>query len=62
MCVTDLQPHFTQIIDHNSMNFHWIPTKVGTKIRLNESFMCAIFLPDWNMHLCFMPNFAKCAK
>ena len=34
MGVTDLRPHFTRVIDHNSVNVHRIPTKVGTEIRL----------------------------
>ena len=38
--VTDLRPYFTQIIGHNSVNVHRIPTKVGTEIRLNEPFKC----------------------
>ena len=60
--VTDLRPYFTQIIGHNSVNVHRIPTKVGTQIRLNEPFKCAKFQPDPNMHSCFMVDFAKCAK
>ena len=36
--VTDLRPYFTQIIGNNSVNVHRIPTKLGTKIRLNEPF------------------------
>ena len=36
--VTDLRPYFTQIISHNSVNVHRIPSKVGTEIRLNEPF------------------------
>ena len=36
--MTDLRPYFTQIIGHNSVNVHRIPTKVGTEIRLNEPF------------------------
>ena len=36
MGVTDLRPYFTQIIDHNSVTVHRIPTKRGTEIRLNE--------------------------
>ena len=32
-----------QIIGHNSVNVHRIPTKVGTEIRLNEPFKCANF-------------------
>ena len=43
MGVTDLRPYFTQIIGHNSVNVHRIPTKLGTEIRLNESFKCAKF-------------------
>ena len=34
--VTDLRPYVTQIIGHNSVNVHRIPTKRGTEIRLNE--------------------------
>ena len=33
--VTDFRPYFTQIIGHNSVNVHQIPTKGGTEIRLN---------------------------
>ena len=62
MGVTDLRPYFMRIIDHNSVNVHRIPTKVGTEIRLNESFNCVKFQPDWSMHSCFMADFAKCAK
>ena len=36
MGVTDLRPYFTQIIGHNSVNVHRIPTKLGTEVRLNE--------------------------
>ena len=43
MGVTDLRPYFTQIIGHNSVNVHRIPTKLGTEIRLNEPFKCAKF-------------------
>ena len=60
--VTDLRPYFTRIIDHNSVNVHRIPTKVGTEIRLNEPFKCAKCQPDWNANSCFMADFAKCAK
>ena len=62
MGVTDLRPYFTKIIDHNSVNVHRIPTKVGTEIRLNEPFKCAKFQPDWSTHTCFMADFSKCAK
>ena len=62
MGVTDLRPYFTRIIDHNSVNVHRIPTKVGTEIRLNEPFKCAKFQPDWSTNSCFMAEFAKCAK
>ena len=44
--VTDLQPYSMQIIGHNSVNVHWIPTKVGTEIRLNEPFKHTKFHPD----------------
>ena len=36
--MTDLRPYFTQIIGHNFVNVHRIPTKVGIEIRLNEPF------------------------
>ena len=62
MGVTDLRPYFTQIIGHNSVNVHRIPTKLGTEIRLNEPFKCAKFQPDWSTNSCFMADFAKCAK
>ena len=45
MGVTDLRPYSTQIIGHNSVNVHRIPTKLGTEIRLNEPFKCAKFIP-----------------
>ena len=57
--MTDLRPYFTQIIDHNSVNAHRIPTKVGTQIRLNEPFTCAKFQPDPSTHSCFMADFAN---
>ena len=60
--VTDLRPYFTQIISHNSVNVHRIPTKLGTAIRRNEPFKCAKVQPDWSTNLCFMAGFAKCAK
>ena len=60
--VTDFRPYFTRIIDHNSVNVHRIPTKVGTEIRLNEPFKCAKFQPDWCTNSYFMVDFAKCAK
>ena len=53
--VTDLQPYFMHIIGHNSVNFHRIPTKVGTEIRLNE-FKCAKFQPYPSTHSCFMAD------
>ena len=61
MGMTEVQP-YTRIIGHNSMNLHWSPTKLGTEIRCNEPFTCAKFQPDWSTHLCFMVDFAKCAK
>ena len=62
MGVTDLRPYFMQIIDHNSVNVHRIPAKVGTEIRLNEPFKCAKFQPDLSTHTCFMVDIVKCAK
>ena len=50
----DLLPYFTQIIVHNSVNVHRIPTKVGTAICLNEPFKCAKFQPNPSMHSGFM--------
>ena len=57
--MTDLRPYFTQIIGHNSVNVHRIPTKVGTQIRLNEPFKCAKFQPDPSTHSCFMADFVN---
>ena len=54
MGVTDLRPYFTQIIGNNSVHVYWIPTKLGTEIRLNEPFKCAKFQPDGNTHSCFL--------
>ena len=62
MGVTDLRLYFTRIIDHNSVNVHRIPAKVGKEIRLNEPFKCAKCQPDLSTHSCFMADFAKCAK
>ena len=62
MGVTDLRPYFTQIIGHNSVNVHRLPTKRGTEIRLNEPFKCVKFHPDWSTHSCFIADFAMCAK
>ena len=60
--VTDLRPYFMQIIGHNSVNIHRVPTKLGTEIRLNEPLKCAKLQPNWSTHSCFMADFAKCAK
>ena len=57
--MTDLRPYFTQIIGHNSVKVHRIPTKVDTQIRLNEPFKCAKFQPDSSTHSCFMADFAN---
>ena len=54
--MTDLRPYFTQIIGHNSVNVHRIPTKVGTEICLNEPFKCAKCQPDPSTHSCFMAD------
>ena len=62
MGMTELRPYFTQIVSHNSVNVHWIPTNVGTNIFLNEPYMCAKFQPNWSMRSWFMADFAKCAK
>ena len=62
MGVTDLRHYFTQIINHNSVKVHRIPTTVGTEICLNEPFKCAKFQPDWSTHSCFIADFAKRAK
>ena len=62
MDVTEVRSYFTRIIGHNSVNVHYIPTKLGTEIRFNEPFICAKFQPYWSMHWCFVADFAKCAK
>ena len=38
MGVTGIRHYFTRIIGHNSVNVHWIPTKLGTDIRCNAPF------------------------
>ena len=43
MGMTEVWPYFMQIIGHNTMNIHQIPTKLGTKICFNETFKCAKF-------------------
>ena len=62
MGITDLRPYFTQIIGHNSVNVHRIPTKLGTEVRLNEPFKCTKFQPDWSTYLRFMADFANVRK
>ena len=62
MGVTDLRPYFTQIIGHNSVNVHRIPTKLGTEIRLNEPFTCAKFQPDPSTHSCFIADLQSVRK
>ena len=57
--MTDLRPYFTQIIGHNSVNVHRIPTKVGTQIRLNKPFKCAKVQSDPSTNSCFMADFAN---
>ena len=42
--MTDLRPYFTQIISHNSVHVHRIPTKVGTEIAL----MSPLSLPNFS--------------
>ena len=60
--VTEVQPYFTRIISHNSVNVHQVPTKRGTEIRGNEPFKCAKFQLNQSTHSCFMVDFAKCVK
>ena len=62
MGVTDLRTYFTQVIGHNSVNVHQIPTKLGTEIRLNETFTYTKFQLDQSTCLHFMADFVKCAK
>ena len=45
MGVTDLRPYFTQIVGHNSVNVHQIPTKFSTEICLNEPVSVPNFSP-----------------
>ena len=59
MGVTGLRTYFTQIIAHTSVNFHRIPTNVGTEIRLNEHFNCAKCQPDPSTNSCFMADFCE---
>ena len=60
--MTDFRPYFTQIIRHNSVNVHRIPTKLGTEIRLNEPFKYVKCQSDWSMNLCFIADFANVRK
>ena len=62
MGVTDLRRYFTQIIGHNSVNVHRIPTKLSTEICLHEPLQCAKLQPDWSTHSCFMADFASVRK
>ena len=62
MGLTDVWPYFTQIISHNSMIVHLIPTNLGTEIHFNEPFTCAKFQLTCSMHWCFMADFVKCVK
>ena len=62
MSVTDLRSNFTQIIGHNSVNIHRIPTKLGTEICLNEPFKCAKVQPDWSTHSCSMADLQSVRK
>ena len=45
MGVTDLQPYFMQITGHNSVNVHWIPTKLGTEICCMSPILVLNFSP-----------------
>ena len=56
--MTDLRPYFMQIIGHNTVTVHRIPSKLGTELHLNEPCKCAKFQPYWSMHSCFMVAFA----
>ena len=62
MGMTEVRPYFKQIIGHNSMKFHQIPTNLGTEIHFIELLKCTKVQPDWITHLHFMVDFAKCAK
>jgi len=49
--MTELWPNFMQIILHNSMNPHWIPTKIGTKMDFLK------FVPSFSLiciHICVL--------
>ena len=48
-----------QIISHNSVNVHRIPTTVGTEICLNEPFKYTKFQPNWSMHLWILRSVRK---
>ena len=51
-----------QIIGHNSVNVHQIPTKLGTDIQLNELFKYTKLQYDRSMCLHFMAGFVMGAK
>jgi len=49
--MTDLfWPNFTWIFLHNSVNPHWIPTKIGTKMHFNKPLL------DWYTCSCFIAS------
>ena len=62
MGVTEVRHYFTQIVGHNSMNVHRIPTKLGTEICLNEPIKYSKFQLDRSTCLHFMADFVKCVK
>ena len=49
-------------IDHNSVNLHQIPTKIGVEMHFNKPFVCINFQLDQSMRSCFMGKNAECAK
>ena len=60
--MTTIRSCFKRIIGYNFRTIHWICTKCDTRIRLWTPFLCAKFQGEWDMRLCFIANFCKCAK
>ena len=54
--------YFKQIVGNNSVNVHWIPTKLGNKIRLMSLLNVPKFQPDWSTHSCFMADLQSVQK
>jgi len=53
---------FTWIVTHNSVNFHWVSTKIGTEKHFDRRLMCAKCQLNWSTHSCFMEILVQYTK